>query len=90
MNYSKGITTRELKRYSSLFPKPDIIFLVDVPAEIAYQRKCDVPSLSYLEERNKIYHSIQGEYGMIPLDGCKTVEELHGIIEDLVNKKMVS
>ena len=46
-NYSEEKTKSMLKNLLYLFPKPDLIFLVDVPVEIAYQRKDDVPSMDY-------------------------------------------
>ena len=86
MDYSGKEVRKILERYSSIFPKPNLIFLIDVPVEIAYQRKGDVPSLSYLKKRRKIYQSIQGEYSMINLDGCKTAEELESFIFETLTK----
>jgi thymidylate kinase len=54
-------------------PEPDLVFLIDLPSEIAYNRKNDVPHLSYLSERRKLYCSLKGQFGtkMIVLDGSK-------------------
>ncbi len=82
MDYSEKEARKILERYSSVFPRPDLVFLIDVPVEIALQRKGDVPSLSYLERRSKLYQSIQREYGMISLDGCKTAGELESLVFD--------
>lgn len=65
-------------------PKPDIAFLIDVPEEIAYQRKNDTPSIGYLRERRKIYLEIGKEYGMVILDGTKNLEELKIEIDKVV------
>ena len=86
MHYSEKEVRKILGKCSAIFPKPDLIFLIDVPVEIAYQRKGDVPSLTYLEERSKIYQAIQSEYGMIIMDGSKTVEELEGLILETITE----
>jgi dTMP kinase len=65
-----------LKNLLHLFPKPDLIFLVDVPEEIAYQRKDDVPSMDYLKVRRNSYLDIGEGYDMRLLDGCKDLTEL--------------
>ena len=57
-------------------PEPDLIFLIDLPEKIAYQRKNDTPSVSYLEERREIYLDIGKKYGMIILDGNKDLAVL--------------
>ena len=48
-------------------PKPDIIFLLDVEAEIAFLRKKDTPSLTHIERRRKIYLNVAETFKMIIL-----------------------
>ena len=79
-----GNIRRLLKKCFRIAPKPDIAFLIDMPEEIAYQRKNDTPSIGYLRERRKIYLEIGKEYGMIILDGTKSLEELKIEIEKVV------
>jgi dTMP kinase len=67
-----------------IFPKPDIIFLIDVPEETAFRRKSDIPSIEYLRERRKIYLKIGREYKMKILDGTKEFERLQKEIENEV------
>lgn len=76
LDYSIEKIKKMIERYLHLFPKPDLIFLIDVPEEVAYQRKDDVPSIDYLKERRKLYLDISEEYGMVVLDGCKDLTEL--------------
>jgi len=83
-NYSEERVKRMLKNLLYLFPKPDLIFLIDVPEEIAYQRKDDVPSIDYLKERRKVYLNIGKKYRMIILDGCKDLRKL----KELVRKEV--
>lgn len=85
VGYSEKEVKRILKRYISAFPEPDFTFLIDIPVEVAYKRKTDIPSIDYLEERNRIYQSLQKEYNMIRLDGCKTVVELEDSVFQILN-----
>lgn len=80
-NYSKEDVKNSFSKILSLFPTPDITFLVDLPEEIAYQRKDDTPSLRYLKERRALYLEIGKEYGMIILEGSKTLEQLKSLIQ---------
>jgi len=85
-NCSKEDIKNSLSKLSLLFPTPDITFLIDLPGEIAYQRKDDVPSVDYLKERRGIYLNIGEKYGMVILDGTKKLEELQHEIEKEVFK----
>jgi dTMP kinase len=40
------------------YPKPDIVFLLDIDEEISYSRKSDINSIEYLKDRRKSYLSI--------------------------------
>lgn len=84
MNYSKDRVIKLLNSLLHFFPKPNITFLIDVPEELAYQRKDDIPSIEYLKERRKMYLDVGKEYGMVILDGSKTLDELECEIEQRV------
>lgn len=75
-NYSDRKIGQMLDTFFHLFPRPMLTFLLDVPEEIAYQRKNDIPSIEYLKERRKIYLEAAEEHGMVILDGGKKLEEL--------------
>lgn len=60
----------------SILPKPNKIFLVDVPEELAYSRKNDIPHLDYLRDRRMRYLSICKSLGAIVLDGSKSKREV--------------
>lgn len=86
-DYSKDKIQSTLKRYLHLLPKPDVVFLIDLPAEIANARgKDDVPSIDYLSERRKIYLDLAEQFGMSILDGCKDLEELKDLVQGRVIK----
>lgn len=60
--------------------KPNVAFLLDLPEEIAFQRKGDTPSIEYLRERRCLYLAVGNEHNMIILDGTKKLEELVTLI----------
>jgi dTMP kinase len=62
--------------YFHFIPKPDFVFLIDIPEEIAFNRKNDTPSIDYLIEKRGIYLDLGRKYGFKFLDGCKTQDEL--------------
>lgn len=68
-NYSSQQIRKTLKLYLRFFPTPDILFLIDLPEDIAYQRKDDIPSLHFLSERRKAYLSIANGNEVTVLDG---------------------
>ena len=84
LDYSGRKVRSVLERFSRLFPKPALTFLLDVPEEIAYKRKKDIPSMQYLKERRKIYLTVGKQCGMTILDGTKKPGELQNEIENRV------
>lgn len=76
LKYPRWRISKALRRYLWLFPRPNLVFLVDVPEEIANRRKDDVPSVKYLEERRRLYLEAGQEHGMIILDGSKSADEV--------------
>ena len=85
MDYSTDRAINILNNLLRFLPKPDIAFLIDVSEEIAFQRKNDTPTISYLEERREMYLDIGKKYGMIILDGNKDLAEL----KEQVHKEVV-
>lgn len=81
LNYSNDKIKNILKKSLYLFPEPDFVFLIDLPEEIAYHRKNDIPTMNYIKSRRKIYLKIQEELKMTVLDGTKKLEELQREIE---------
>lgn len=88
MNYSKSEIRKLIRLFFYLAPKPDLAFLIDLPEEIAFQRKDDTPSIEYLRERRNIYLDVGREEGMVVLDGRKRLDELEGLIRNEVFGKV--
>jgi len=84
LGHSKEKTHDTLRKLFKLLPKPDLVFLIDIPAEIAYERKNDIPSIDFLEARRKVFLDIRRTCGMILLDGSTNPKELGKIIQDKV------
>lgn len=84
MNLPRRKVNGILKRYLLLLPEPDLVFLVDLPEEVAFQRKDDVPSIDYLKKRRGIYLDIGREYSMIIIDGSQSLVELESEVRDKV------
>lgn len=67
-------------------PRPDITFLIQVPEEVAFKRKSDIPSLSYLKIRNKFYEELAKSEKIVVLDGTLSIPELEKKILDEIDK----
>lgn len=81
LNYSDNKIKDTLKKCFCFFPKPDATFLIDVPEEVSYKRKKDIPSIYYLIDRRNIYLSVSKKYKMIVLDGLKSSDDLRHVAE---------
>jgi len=73
--------------FSRFFPNPDLIFFLDIPEEIAFSRKDDVPDILYLRERRELYKQFAQIFPMITLDGTLPVDELVDIVMGVVERK---
>lgn len=68
------------KTLTFLFPKPDISFLIEVPDDIAFSRKDDVPSIEYLAKQKVVYSKYLKESTTKVIDGTKTKDEILNIV----------
>jgi len=84
-----GLTTNEANsiiKYSWKFiPRPDITFFVKTPEDVAFSRKNDIPSISYLKKRNTYYNSLQFSE-MVILDGTNPLLQLQNEVDDNLKK----
>jgi len=63
---SKGKFKNMLKMHvASLFPKPDVLFLLDVPEEVALKRKSDIRALTHLLDRRDFFLALAKEHPSI-------------------------
>lgn len=85
--YSKEKVAEMARHYFRFVPEPDLVFLIDLPAEMAFQRKDDIFSIEYLHERRKQYRQLVDMFGMFVLDGTKPIAELKNDAMEIISKK---
>lgn len=73
-----------IKRILFMVPKPDLVFYIDIPEEIAYNRKDDVPHIQYLKERKKLYDDLEKSFEIYKIDGKKTIAEITDIAYEII------
>ena len=61
-------------------PQPQLVFLIDVPERVAYQRKDDIISPASLALRRGTYLEMAKRHRMIVLDGSRDQEELKNLV----------
>ena len=69
-------------------PKPDLIFFLDVPENIAYRRKDDVISSEYLKDRKIHYEKVAHHLKMKIINGTLNISEIEKIIIDTTLSKL--
>ncbi len=57
-------------------PKPDAWFFIDLPAQVAFDRRTDVVDVEFLERRIPLYQTAATTLGMSVVDGTGTPEEI--------------
>ena len=78
------IKERVLLSFLHWLPKPDLVFLIDLPAETAWERKRDTPSPDALEQRRTNYLALAEQHDMIIIDGRLDLDQLTNLIENKV------
>lgn len=80
-----GLTTEESVRLVQdllrKLPKPDIVFLLDVPPDVALARKNDIASVDYLSDRREYYLAAAKSLGFVTIDATRDTKSIQ---EDLV------
>jgi thymidylate kinase len=76
LDYYPHRTLALLDRCLRVLPKPDQIFLIDLPAALAYQRKDDIPSPGFLSVRRHVYLKMANKHRMTVLDGRRDKADL--------------
>lgn len=81
LNLDTAQTHSIIRRFTAFFPNPEHVYLIDIPEEVAYERKDDVPSLAYLTERRQLYQQIMQPYATAVLDGRRPIADLLDEVE---------
>lgn len=77
-------------RFLAWVPKPDVVVHLDVPAEVAFARKDDVPELSYLTDRQAVYEELARRHGFLRVDGTDPPEKVYENVRRLLAPLEVS
>lgn len=67
--------------------KPDHNIIINIPAEVGYKRKMDGTSVSYLQQREKIYNAMQGD-NVLHIDGTTSIEEIQDTIYNWIQPRI--
>lgn len=51
-------------------------FWIDVPADVAFARKDDIPALLFLERRIPLYRALAQQQHMVMIDGTQSIEQI--------------
>lgn len=86
LDYSRDEIVNIINNHLSRLPKPDIIFLIDLPEDIAFSRKDDEPSIDSLRERRKYYLTISDKYGIIKINGNREIDKIQ---EEILKKTLL-
>lgn len=71
--------------YEDVFPTPDHEFYVSIPPAVSMERKDDVPSIEYLEDRKTFYDEFAEAYDLSVLDGTDSIQQLtYQVVDEIV------
>jgi dTMP kinase len=89
LHYSESKAKNLIRLLKRITPKPLIGFLVDVPAEIAMQRKNDIPSSEQHERLRELYFDLaKGDATVQFVDGSKRLEDVNYNVWVQVNDRL--
>jgi thymidylate kinase len=69
LGYSPERMRKVIDSCLAVMPRPDLVFLLDVPEATSLSRKTDVAAVDYLTERRGIYRSLTLRERAVTLDG---------------------
>jgi dTMP kinase len=69
-------------------PKPDLYFLMDLPADVAAARKTDLPSVEYVARRVPVYRALAAYAGMPVVDATQPPDQVAAAIWDEVTRRI--
>ncbi len=68
-DFSLSTSYKIIDMLLKILPKPDVVFIIDLPEEVAFSRKDDIQSVDYLRERRHLYLKMADRYRFLKLDG---------------------
>lgn len=89
LNYSWDMETLRKsyrKTIVRLFPKPDVTIFIDIPEDVAFSRKDDIPAVEFLYDRRQKYLEFFKSLGADCVDGTKSFAEVQRQIIEIIEK----
>jgi thymidylate kinase len=88
--YTEDQIRNIIYRLNSFILRPDILYLIDIDEDIAFQRKNDIPSIHYLEDRRKLYLILTHLPQTSILDGSSDPDDLMNHVYSEINTRLKS
>jgi thymidylate kinase len=85
LDYSTCQTDNAIRLGLRILPTPDVTFLVDLPEEVAFRRKDDVPHIDYLKKRRGCYRNTVSRPEVKKINGELNIEEIVADMLEYVN-----
>ena len=79
-DYPLHRTLALLRRCLVFLPRPQLVFLLDLPEALAYQRKDDIVSLAFLTVRRDTYLAMARRHEFTVLDATSSSEDLQELV----------
>ena len=79
-DYPLHRTLALLRRCLVFLPRPQLVFLLDLPEALAYQRKDDIVSLAFLTVRRETYLAMARHHAFTVLDATSSSEDLQELV----------
>jgi thymidylate kinase len=76
LDFTHDQARQMIKDCFRIMPRPDLVFLVDVPENHSMARKTDIPSAQYLIERRRMYSAVTSVMEVVSLDGKRPLDQL--------------
>lgn len=70
--------------FMKIVPEPKIAFYIDIPVEIAFDRKDDIISIDYLQSREGLFFLLVDRYNLRLIDGCDQPESINDKVTKLI------
>jgi thymidylate kinase len=90
LNYTAQETDKAIKRGLWFVPTPVLTALIDLPEEVAFSRKDDVPHIEYLQERRSWYLRLEARPEVQKFDGTNAASLVLQNISSEVNFRAAS
>jgi dTMP kinase len=75
-------------KYEKLVPSPDVAFLIEIPENVAMQRKNDIPSQSYIRIRNELYRQFASREEIVALNGTFPLNQLRVEVLNILSSRL--